>query len=161
MVTVDVVPAGVLHVPGILEVWKEFMDFHRDIDPFFTRSEDAHISFGKYLEEAVKSEKTHILVAVDNAAVVAYSISEICERPPVFQDRTYGVISDLAVTSDYQRKGIGTTMLQDILQWFESHHIDRIELRVVAGNEVASSFWKKHGFQEYMRILYKPGKHDP
>jgi hypothetical protein len=42
------------HVPGIVELWKELMDFHSSMDPHFTRSEDSHEVFGKYVQDLIK-----------------------------------------------------------------------------------------------------------
>jgi len=142
------------HVPGIVEVWKELMDFHRDIDPHWTRSEDGHINWEKFLRDLMKSEDAQVLVALDEGHVVGYSISEISKYPPIFQREIRGVIDDMAVTSDYRRKGVGEEMLARIRQWFQSRNIDRIELSVAARNQIGYSFWKKHGFQDYMHRLY-------
>jgi len=45
-------------------------------------------------------------------------------------------------------------MLAKIFEWFESRNMDRIELRVLAKNQIGYSFWKKHGFKDYMHVLY-------
>ena len=142
------------HVPGIVEVWKEFMDFHKEIDPYNARSEDGHIHMEKYLRDSMNSQDAIVLVALDNGHVVGYSISGISKRHPVFQQDTQGVIYDIAVISDYRRRGIGGEMLARIRQWFDSRNIDRIELGVAAKNQIGYSFWKKHGFQDYMHRLY-------
>jgi len=46
-------------------------------------------------------------------------------------------------------------MFDEILKWFRSKNIDRIELEITTKNNVADSFWKKHGFTDYMRTLYR------
>lgn len=153
-IEIEIIPAKNAHIDGILEIWKEFMDFHREIDPCFTRSEDAHLNFGNHLRDVINSENNQILIAVYQGRVIAYSIAEIHERPPVFKQRTYGLISDLAVKSDYRRRGIGSQMLNKMIEWFASHSVTRIELRVVSENTVGYSFWKKHGFRDYMHCLY-------
>jgi ribosomal protein S18 acetylase RimI-like enzyme len=141
-------------VPEIAEIWKEFMDFHKDIDPYFTRSEDGHSNFGKYVEDLIKAEDSQVLVALEQGRVVAYSIAQIAKPPPVFEHQTYGFISDVAVKSNYRRKGIGERLLVKIYEWFESNKISRIELRVAAKNEIGYSFWKKHGFRDFVHVLY-------
>jgi GNAT superfamily N-acetyltransferase len=59
------------------------------------------------------------------------------------------------VTSKHRRKGIGTKLLQEALEWFKSLGLERIELSIVPANIESSSFWKKHGFQDYMHKLFK------
>ena len=53
-----------------------------------------------------------------------------------------------------RRKGIGEQMLGRIFEWFTSRHVDMIELSVSARNQVGYSFWRKHGFGDYIHRLY-------
>jgi ribosomal protein S18 acetylase RimI-like enzyme len=149
----EIVRATYSHVPEIVDLWKEFMDYGRSVDPLFNRREDGHLNL-KYLKDLIKSDNSLVLVALDKGHVEAYSISQIAEFPPVFQREKYGFISDMAVKSSHRRKGIGSKMLAKIFEWFESRNMDRIELRVLAKNQIGYSFWKKHGFKDYMHILY-------
>jgi ribosomal protein S18 acetylase RimI-like enzyme len=151
---VEIITATDKHIREIIELWKELMDFHTEIDSRNPRSKNGHLNWEKYLRELMKSENNLILVALERNTVVGFSISQISTYPPVFINKTYGFISDIAVKSGYRRKGIGEKMLAEIFNWFESHGIDRIELSVAAGNETGYSFWKKHGFKDFSHKLY-------
>jgi len=130
------------------------MDFHKDIDPYYARSEDGHLNFGKYVKDLIKAEDSQVLVALEQGVVVAYSISQIAKRPPVFEHQTYGFVSDVAVKSNHQRKAIGERLLVKIYEWFESNQISRVELRVASKNQIGYSFWRKHGFRDFVHLLY-------
>jgi ribosomal protein S18 acetylase RimI-like enzyme len=153
-IRVKVVSARDAHISGIVEIWKEFMDFHKNIEPHFSRRKDGHLNFQKFVRKLLKSRNSQVLVALDDSNVIAYSIARIAKYPPVFKDKTYGAIFDLAVKSNCRRKGIGKRMLGEILEWFKSKKMLRIELSVVSKNKIGYSFWKKHGFQDYMHKLY-------
>ncbi len=143
------------HVPGMVALWKEFMDFHKNIDPRFPAKEDAHIGFEKHLRGLMVAEDMLILAALDESRVVGFSVSQVAKYAPIWVEReTYGFIDTMAIASGYRRKGIGEQMLARIREWFESRSIDRIELGVAPRNEVGYSFWKKHGFREFMHDLY-------
>ena len=142
------------HVLEIIELWKEFMDFHKDVDPRFPMSKNAHLSFEKHVRNSINSEDSHILVALDKDRVVGFSTAQIGKYPPVFERDTYGLISNMTVQSNYRRQGIGEQLLAKIYEWFESRNIDRIELSVAAKNQIGYSFWKKHGFRDYLHHLY-------
>jgi len=142
----EITSATDAHVPEIVEVWKEFMDFHKDIDIRFPMKENAHLSWEKNLRDLMTSEDALVLVALDKDCVVGYSIALIDKYPPVFEREIYGFIASMAVQSNYRRKGIGERMLGKIFQWFESWNIDKIELTVTAQNQIGYSFWKKYGF---------------
>jgi ribosomal protein S18 acetylase RimI-like enzyme len=149
----DIVPATESHVRGIVRLWIEMTDYHKNLDPFFTRREDGHVNYEKHLRQLMKSEDHQILVAVDHDEVVGFSLSMIARHPPVFRSDKYGLISDLAVKYGRQRKGVGGKILERIFEWFDSRGIDRIELYVASKNAMGYSFWKKHGFKDYMHTL--------
>ncbi|NIN01177.1 MAG: GNAT family N-acetyltransferase [candidate division Zixibacteria bacterium] len=146
----QIVEATESHIPGVIELWKEFSDYHRNMDPIYARSEDGPSKFGDYVKGLLGSDDSQVLVATDRGEAVAYSIAQILKRPPVFRDIEYGFISDLGVKSEYRRKGLGEQILNKIFEWFESRRIDRIELLVLAKNEIGVSFWKKHGFEVFL-----------
>lgn len=130
------------------------MNFHSDIDPYFVRNEEGHSKFEEWVKELMKSDTARVLVALDHGKVVAYSLSQINKRPPLFKEVDYGYIYDLAVGREYRRKGIGEQMLGEIIGWFKLHQIDRIELMVLTKNRVALSFWEKHGFKVFLNRMY-------
>jgi ribosomal protein S18 acetylase RimI-like enzyme len=154
VILIHIILAEESHIPGILNVWKEFMDYHKKLDSLFTRRKNSHLKFEKYIKELIKSNNAQVLVALDKEDVVGYSITLIGFYPPVFKRRVYGLINDLAIKETHRRKGLGEQMLSKMFQWFKSHGLDRIELRVSMRNKIGYSFWKKHGFKDYQHILY-------
>ena len=154
MVALEVRLAVGTKIPEIIEVWRELMAYHATLDPKFFIKEDAHLDFGKFVEDLINSDDSEVFVALENGQVVGYAITRISEYPPVFQVEKYGEICDLAVRSKFQRKGIGEQILNKVFEWFKSKDINRVELRVSVKNEKGYSFWKKHGFRDYIHILY-------
>ncbi len=71
------------HVPGMVALWKEFMDFHKDIDPRFPAREDAHIGFEKHLRDLMAAEDTLVLVALDESRAVGFSVSQVNKYAPI------------------------------------------------------------------------------
>lgn len=152
---IEIIKATESHIPDIVQLWVEFMDHHKDIDPRFPAREDAHISYEQHLREQMEAENTLVLVALDENRVVGYSVSQVNKYPPIWVDREkYGFIDTMGITADYRRKGVGEQILDRIFEWFSSQDIDRIELMVAARNQVGYSFWKKHGFRDFMHELY-------
>ncbi|MFO7889365.1 MAG: GNAT family N-acetyltransferase [bacterium] len=151
---IEINEAKKIHIPEIIEIWKEFMDFHRDIDPFFARRENAHHKIKQYLRESVRSRKSQVLIALDGRQIAAYSLSRIAEYPPVFKHTDFGFISDMAVKHEYQRQGVGKYLLDEIEKWFAEQGVKRVELEVASKNEIGKSFWAKHGFREYKSVMF-------
>jgi len=152
---IEIVRAEEKHIPEIVRLWEEFMDFHKDIDPRFPMRKDAPLIWGKHLATLMTSDDTHILVALGGGHAVGFSISMLDKYPPIFQRETCGFIAAVAITAAYRRKGVGQKMLVEILAWFRSKGVERVELTTTAQNAVASSFWQKQGFKIYMHRLYR------
>ncbi len=151
---IEIVEARKAHIPEIIEIWKEFMDFHKDIDSFFARRKDAHHKVKQFLRESIRSKKSQVLVALADRKVVGYSLSRIAEYPPVFEHNTFGYISDMAVQQEFQKQRIGEGLLREIKKWFSEKGIKRVELEVVSENKIGNSFWKKHEFREYKSVMF-------
>ena len=49
---------------GITEIWKEFMDYHKELDIFFTRSAEGHLNFKKFISSNLGNDEFLILVMV-------------------------------------------------------------------------------------------------
>jgi ribosomal protein S18 acetylase RimI-like enzyme len=150
----QIIRATESHIPGIVGLWQEFIDYHGDIEPVYARTEDAAAKFEEYLRKLMASEDSQVLMALDRGEAVAYSIAQVCKRPPMILQTQFGFISDLGVGSDYRRTGVGQKMLNKILEWFESRRIRRIELQVLSHNQAAVSFWTKHGFETFANRMF-------
>ena len=151
----EVVRALKSDIPAILEIWKELMDFHVPFDSRYTLSDDAEESMGENLARLIVAEDALVIMAVENTKPLGFGIARIRNYPPVFIKQTHGSIEDFAVSSEHRRKGIGELILKEILDWFRSQGIDRVELRVASMNTVGYSFWRKQGFTDYMHIMYR------
>lgn len=153
---IKIVKAEEKHVADIGRLWWEFILFHQDIDPIWTPLEGSIPGFiENHLRRFMKSEDGLVLVSGDKGKVVGYSLSEIHRISPGLKREKYGYIDEMAVTANYQRRGIGEKMLADIMRWFQSNDIKRVELGTTTQNVVGNSFWQKQGFMIYMNTLYK------
>lgn len=154
--TVEIVKANEHYITELGNLWMEFMRYSRDIDPVFTPQDGSIPIFIKeYLRPAMEAENSLVLVALDDGNVVGYSYSLINETSNLEDRAKYGCIHDLFISVARRREGIGENMLAEIMKWFHSNDIHRVELDVIAQNQVASSFWEKHGFRDFKRTLYR------
>lgn len=158
MMDIQIRKASAMDVPAIQELWKEQVDFHARNEPYFQRSDDGHIQFGKFIKECIESGNALVLVAVLEVEVVGYCVGRISERPPVFELREYGEITDLTVSETHRRKGIGRALFDRASEWFSKRGMDRIEASVATSNPAAVAFWERLGLNPYlqrMRIALK------
>ena len=143
-------------ISDIAELWLEFMRFSQDIDPIFEPEDDTiPIFINEYLRPAMESDNNLMLVALDEGNVLGYSYSLIIETSNLEKRGKYGNIHDVFISPAHRHKGVGEMMFSEIMKWFQSKDIDRIELDVIKQNQMASSFWEKHGFTDFKRTLYR------
>lgn len=154
--TIKIVKAEEKHVTAIGQLWWEFIIFHQNIDPIDTPIENSIPHYQEnHLRRFMKSEDGLVLVALDEAQAIGFSLSYISEPPPGLKRGKFGYIDEMAVTESYRRKGIGVKMVSEIMNWFKSKNIERVELGTAAQNVVANSFWQKQGFTISRHTLYK------
>jgi len=142
-------------LPGIVELWKSIMDFHRDLDSFFTRSQDGHLNILDWITKQMGSNNSGLFIAELDGMLLAYIKIEICGYPPVFEKKEFGMISEIFVGEKYRGMGIGEDLLHRAMIWFKEKQIDRVELRVANANSGAQEFWRKMGFCPYLTTLFK------
>jgi ribosomal protein S18 acetylase RimI-like enzyme len=142
-------------VEAMKELWKEFIDYHKANDRFFSRTPDGHERFGEFALDNIRSEDWLVLVAVVNNQVVGHCMAAIHTYPPVYENTRYGYIQDIAVTEKYRRENIGSRLFEHAVGWFKNKKVSRIELDAASTNEVSQSFWRKTGFRDYMIRMAK------
>ena len=139
----------------IAELWKEFIDYHKNLDSIFTRSRNSINYFKKYVSNHITSKKSLVLIAKFQNKTVGYSISYTAKHPPVFAGNKHGFISDVMVSKDFRKSGLGKKLFKENITWFKLKNIKRVELSVSVKNPSATKFWKKMGFEPYMEKRIK------
>lgn len=142
-------------VNSIVHLWQQFMQYHADIDAHFAISANSSRHFIEHLRTQISSRMTRVRVAVIDGQICGYIMAKIENRSPIFVQKRHGMISDLAVSTDHQRHGIGRLLAEDILQWFESRHVNRVELILLTANPLSTRFWQSMGFKTYCARLFR------
>jgi ribosomal protein S18 acetylase RimI-like enzyme len=153
---IQIVKAEEKHISAIGRLFLEFIKFHADIDPIWTPIDDPIPGMVEnHLRRFMDSDAGLVLVALDKKRVVGYSLSEIKGIPSGAKREKYGYIDTMAVTATYRRKGVGEKMYGEIIKWFRSNNIKRVELQTASQSVIGNSFWKKQGFMIFQHNLYK------
>jgi GNAT superfamily N-acetyltransferase len=151
---VDIREAVMEDVPAIIEIWKELMDFHKELDAIFSRSATGHERFAEFLTSNMEKEDSCVLVAADCEHIVGYCQACISNYPPVLIKEKYVEIFDMAVTKKYQRQGIGRMIIDALRRWYADKDVGRIELKYLTANKSAEEFWTKMGFKPYLKTAF-------
>ncbi len=152
----DIILARAPHIHGIAQRWKELMDYHRDLDPAFTRRADGHIRFARFVAGCIDADEFVVLVAVDrDEEVLGYVLAKEERYPPVFERSRHASLFDMAVHPDHRGEGIGSRLLVSVEEWARSRGLDRMELRVSVHNPMGRAFWAGRGYEDYLAVAAK------
>ena len=149
----NIIRATEKHIDGILPIWREMMDYHQQFDEAFLMSDDAENDMKQFLLNTIGDEDALVLVALESSNVVGYTVANIESRPRAFKVTRFGYLMDVSVAQTHRRKGIGSSLANEVISWLKSNNISRIELHVVHQNEVGVAFWHSIGFEPYMDKL--------
>lgn len=70
----------------------------------------------------------------------------ICRRhPPPERDRILQL--DIGIDAQWRRAGVGTALVQYVLDWAQQNGIERVQLAVVSANTPAISLYERNGFE--------------
>jgi ribosomal protein S18 acetylase RimI-like enzyme len=140
-------------VDRIVELWEQLAVLHETLEPFYRRCDFASANFRTYVNACLEVPDTQVLVCGEDGEVVGYCIAVIELHPPVYTCRAFGFIDNLVVDESERRKGAGTALVREALDWLKSRGMTRVELNVAEVNEAGIAFWKSQGFADFQRVL--------
>ncbi|MDD4095275.1 MAG: GNAT family N-acetyltransferase [Oscillospiraceae bacterium] len=70
-------------------------------------------------------------------------------------DGRRALIYHLAVIGNFQRRGIGGKLLDEVLRALREEGIQKVALVVLSNNEKGNAFWEKQGFPNRKDLIYR------
>jgi ribosomal protein S18 acetylase RimI-like enzyme len=126
---------------AIATLWREFD--HEIPPPTHEGPADEEKEL-REISEIIASEIA--LVAEDDGVPVGFALAR--RRAPGF-----GTLTDLYVSRDARRSGIGTELMREVLSAFKGLGIERFDLDVVASNHVARSLYARWGLRDEVIVM--------
>jgi len=146
--------AGLRDVDDLLPLWEEMMRFHAALDPRLeVGSEGASYMRGVF-REWLRSEDCRVLVAEAEGQIVGYIVGRVADNPPIFRLRTYGHISDICVSPEWRRQGVGRRLYRALREWFKEEGLSVVQLSAAHRNPTSLAFWRAMGFEEYLHHMW-------
>ena len=107
-----------------------------------------------------KSDNTFLLVCDDDGDIIGTALVCLCEDV-MFQNQPFAVIENFVVSAEYQREGIGKSLMDYIESLCLQHDCSKIMLQTSNENRNARDFYtamgyapdKKIGFIKYRRYF--------
>lgn len=104
---------------------------------------DGKSKWTEYVLNQIRGDQSMVIVAEYETVIVGFVVLEIMEDG----DKPFGVINDLLVREDLRGCGIGVTLLDKGLEWFEYRSIEDYYLESGKDNEFAHIFFINRGFR--------------
>ena len=99
------------------------------------------------LEKELENKISHYIVALNKEVVVGYI--------GIWNIAGEGEIIDVAVDTDFQRCGIGSMLIEKMVEYCQENYVSVLHLEVRVGNIPAISLYEKFGFKKVgMREKY-------
>jgi ribosomal protein S18 acetylase RimI-like enzyme len=135
----------------VLQVWDEFMDYHKGISALdFNMVKNARKMWIKYFEKHVRSRIRNAIVAECNGRIVGFLLGTIEKRPPIFTTPHQAYIDSIGVLKSKRNHGVGGMMMDAFMKWAKEKKLPYVMLNVAVENEMAIRFYKKRGFKTMM-----------
>lgn len=140
-------------LPAVVNLWQEMMDYHRAYDARFRFSPNAPREVERHLLETLRSRSARIVVAEAKGRVIGYIVGEVHARRPIYPVGVYGFISDICVTAECRRRGVGRALIDALDSWFATQKVTSVELFAAALNPESVAFWRAMGYSDYLRLM--------
>ncbi|EIT86185.1 hypothetical protein A374_06286 [Fictibacillus macauensis ZFHKF-1] len=102
------------------------------------------------MQRILANDLETILVAQDGERVIGWIVFQSSSRQRLRHTGSFGMM----LRKEARNKGIGTLLLQALLEWAEHHPvIEKVCLGVLATNTAAIALYTKLGFQEEGRKI--------
>ncbi len=148
-------PATSADLEAIVALWLEQWEAQYTADPRVGKSPMAEMVMRRMFDEQLANERSRILVSEENGRVEGYAFGTIQENPPAVLDQCFGFVSDLAVTRESRRRGVGMRLVAMLEDWFRSKGLPYAIVNVVSRNADAGAFWGRAGYDDFVRKLRK------
>jgi len=138
-------PATLADLDALVEGWVTLAEEQREHGSYL-RAEPNRDPMRESLAKSVVSDD--VLVARDDGAVIGFVTLEI-ERGRLEETVTRGVVPYLFVFPDRRNEGVGAELLEAAESSLLDRGADVVSLDVMAGNEAARRFYRRHGYGSY------------
>ncbi len=148
-------PATAADLEAIVALWLEQWEAQFLADPRVGKSPMAEMVMRRMFDEQLANDRSRILVAEKDGRIEGYAFGTIHENPPAVLEQFYGFVSDVAVTADSRRRGVGMRLVSMLEEWFRSKGLPYAIVNYVSRNAAAGAFWGRVGYDDFVRKLRK------
>jgi GNAT superfamily N-acetyltransferase len=148
-------PATSRDLDQVVALWSALTEHHAARDPIFAPRQGAEEQIRRVLDATLRDPDAVIFVCEGERGFRGYCLVGIDRAPPILVEVERAEISDLLVTQDARRRGIGRALVVRALRWAKERGVARCEVRVHVRNTEGQAFWRSVGFDDWMDVLQR------
>ena len=146
--------AAIADVDQSAELLIRLKRLNSEFDPMFKVAETAIVEAKKYLREAVDSEKSIVLVAMEGQKVVGVIKADLEDRR-FYEPRIKGAIVDFYVLPEFRRKKLGEELIRKMIHKLKEKGAEIVAAEFPSQNKIAVNFYEKLRFRPLVSIYGK------
>jgi len=135
-------------INSIVELVIRLKRLNEEFDPLFKIRDDIAVHTKKYIESALGSDDSVILVAERRGKIIGVVKADIVDRI-FYEPRIEGRVRELYVLPEFRRKELGKQLIESVIQRLKNR-VDMITAEFPTLNEIAVRFYNKLGFRGIM-----------
>jgi len=135
-------------------IFAEENRFHAELVPEIIQVADP-IMTPEWFDNVLNDPEKTLFVAEMRTDIVGVALIELKTSidDPIFRQRKYVHINEVAVAASHRGRGIGRLLMERIHQWGQEQGVTEIELQVWERNGQAIGFYQKLGYQMWRRTM--------
>ena len=155
--SIEIERAKIEDYESFLDIFFEIGQLHQVNVPWKFNKPSSEIFSKEYYLETLTNKDSFFIIAKDEGEVIGYILAfkRMPSDNPIFKERTYVSIEDLAVKNGHQKRGVGTLLMDELEKQLKISDINDIELNVWSFNQNAISFYEKKGYVTFSQKMRK------
>jgi ribosomal protein S18 acetylase RimI-like enzyme len=139
-------------VDRVAALWTELSLHHARIDPRHALRPDADPEIRRLIASELRDPDALVLL-FEQSDACGLCMTRIQQAPPIRREARRAEIGELFVSAGARRRGVGRALVRESLAWVRERGVERVVVRVDAGNDVGQAFWRGIGFAASMDVL--------
>ena len=141
---------------AVADLWVALAEGQREFGSHLLAAENRSAVREAIVRSAVAGE---LLVARREGEIVGF-LTFTVESGTYEQDATRGLVQNIYVVADARAEGIGSELLTEAEERMAAAGVDSIALEVMADNDAARRFYRRHGYSPHRVELEKSVEND-
>ena len=146
-------PARPADRAAVTALWEALVSEHAALDAAFSLRPGAGAALAAAVDRILRDPGAALWVWEGSEGVAGFCAAQRRVAPQAATERQRVEITEIAVAPVARRRGVGTALAREALDWARSLDVRRIEVRVAVRNPTGDAFWRALGFAGFVNVL--------